>query len=145
MVELMADIHGLEYAIIVPHNIIGPRQRPADSFRNVAAIFINRMLQSKQPLFSGDREQKRCFTFIQDDICPLRKLVTYNNVTGEDINIGPDAKVETINRNDRGHPRVRSQPIYERERPHEVKLATTLQTKPETCEVIKPDTHSEKG
>jgi UDP-glucose 4-epimerase len=126
MVELMADIYGFEYVIAVPHNIIGPRQRYDDPFRNVAAIFINRMLQGKQPIIYGDGEQKRCFTFIQDDVRPLQKLAHYDNVTGEVINIGPDDEFITINHLAETIADILDfdlDPIYKPDRPQEVKLA----------------------
>jgi len=41
----LAEIHGMEYVIAVPHNIIGPRQKYDDPYRNVASIMINMMLQ----------------------------------------------------------------------------------------------------
>jgi UDP-glucose 4-epimerase len=126
MVELMADVHGFEYVIAVPHNIIGPRQKFDDPFRNVAAIFINRMLQGKQPIIYGDGEQKRCFTFIQDDIRPLRKVATNDNVTGEVINIGPDDEFITINTLAETIADIidfELDPIYKPDRPQEVKLA----------------------
>lgn len=126
MVEVMAGVHGFEYVIAVPHNIIGPRQRYNDPFRNVAAIFINRMLQGKQPIIYGDGEQKRCFSFIQDDVRPLRKLATYENVTGEVINIGPDDEFVTINTLAETIADIigfELDPIYEPSRPQEVRLA----------------------
>ncbi|WP_434530804.1 NAD-dependent epimerase/dehydratase family protein [Haloarcula sp. NS06] len=126
MVELMADIYGFDYVIAVPHNIIGPRQRYDDPFRNVAAIFINRMLQDKQPIIYGDGEQKRCFTFIQDDVRPLQKLAHYDNVTGEVINIGPDDEFITINHLAETIADILEfdlDPIYKPDRPQEVKLA----------------------
>src|SRR5512139_2599916 len=57
----LANAHGIEYVIAVPHNIVGPRQKYDDPFRNVAAIMINCMLRGKQPIIYGDGEQKRCF------------------------------------------------------------------------------------
>ena len=36
--KLLAEIHGMEYNIAVPHNIIGPKQKYDDPFRNVASI-----------------------------------------------------------------------------------------------------------
>lgn len=126
MVELMADIHGFEHVIAVPHNIIGPRQRYDDPFRNVAAIFINRMLQGKQPIIYGDGEQKRCFTFIQDDVRPLQKLAYHDNATGEVINIGPDDEFITINHLAETIADILEfdlDPIYKPDRPQEVKLA----------------------
>jgi UDP-glucose 4-epimerase len=126
MVELMADIHEFEYVIAVPHNIIGPRQRYNDPFRNVAAIFINRMLQGKQPIIYGDGEQKRCFTFVQDNVRPLQKLAYYDNVTGEVINIGPDDEFISINHLAETIAEILDfdlNPIYKPDRPQEVKLA----------------------
>lgn len=126
LVELMADIHGFEYVIAVPHNIIGPRQRYDDPFRNVAAIFINRMLQGKQPIIYGDGEQKRCFTFVQDGVRPLRKLAHYDDVTGEVINIGPDEEFVSINHLAETIADIMDfdlDPIYKPDRPQEVKLA----------------------
>ena len=37
--------YGFEYNIAVPHNIIGPKQKYDDAFRNVASIMINLILQ----------------------------------------------------------------------------------------------------
>src|SRR5438876_11964007 len=48
LVANVCDTHGMEYAIAVPHNIIGPKQKYDAPFRNVASIMINRMLQGKQ-------------------------------------------------------------------------------------------------
>jgi len=126
MVKLMSDIYGFKHVIAVPHNIIGPRQRYNDPFRNVAAIFINRMLQGKQPIIYSDGEQKRCFTFIQDNVRPLQKLAYYDNVTGEVINIGPDDEFITINHLAETIADLLDfdlDPIYKPDRPQEVKLA----------------------
>lgn len=97
MTALLADIHDFEYTIAVPHNIIGPRQKFDDPFRNVAAIFMNRMLQGEQPIIYGDGTQKRCFSFIQDAVRPLKKMGTEESVVGEVVNIGPDEEFVSIN------------------------------------------------
>ena len=34
----LCETHGVEYTIAVPHNIIGPRQKYDDPYRNVASI-----------------------------------------------------------------------------------------------------------
>lgn len=95
-VKLLCDLNGIEWVIAVPHNIIGPRQKYDDPFRNVASIMVNLMLQGRQPIIYGDGSQKRCFSFIQDDIYCLEKLATQDNVIGETINIGPDEEFVTI-------------------------------------------------
>lgn len=125
MTRVMAEAHGFEYNIAVPHNIIGPRQRFDDPFRNVAAIFINRMLQGEQPIIYGDGTQKRCFSFIQDDVRPLVKMAT-RDVTEEVINIGPDDEFITINRLAEEIADIIGfdvDPIYVDDRPQEVELA----------------------
>ena len=116
----------MEYVIAVPHNIIGPRQKYDDPYRNVAAIMINLMLQKRQPIIYGDGEQKRCFSFIQDDVKVLEKLVFSDKVVGEVINIGPDEEFVTINQLAETIAKLlkfKLKPIYMPERPQEVKLA----------------------
>jgi UDP-glucose 4-epimerase len=97
LVANVAATHGMEYVIAVPHNIIGPRQKYDDPYRNVASIMINRMLQGKQPIIYGDGEQVRCFSFVQDCVDPLVKMGTEPGLSGEIINIGPDEEAVTIN------------------------------------------------
>lgn len=93
----LAETHGMDWVIAVPHNIIGPRQKYNDPYRNVASIFINLMLQGRQPYVYGDGNQMRCFSFISDDILLLKTMAFEPSVVGEVINIGPDDEFITIN------------------------------------------------
>lgn len=123
----ICEVHGMELVIAVPHNIIGPRQKYDDPFRNVASIMINLMLQGRQPIIYGDGEQKRCFSFVQDDIDCLKKLAFQDNVVGEIINIGPDEEFVTINQLAQtlaGLLNFDLEPVYMKGRPQEVKLAS---------------------
>lgn len=97
LIKNLCETHGMDYVILVPHNIIGPRQKYDDPFRNVASIMINRMLQGKQPIVYGDGSQMRCFSFMQDVINPLMIACETDSVNGETINIGPDEEFITIN------------------------------------------------
>jgi UDP-glucose 4-epimerase len=97
MIKNIADTHGLDYVILVPHNIIGPRQKFDDPYRNVASIMINRMLQGKQPIIYGNGEQKRCFSFMQDVTDPLMIACETDVARGRIVNIGPDEEFVTIN------------------------------------------------
>lgn len=127
LIKSLCDVHGIEYTIAVPHNIIGPRQKYDDPYRNVAAIFINRMLQGKQPIIYGDGKQKRCLSFIEDCISCLEKMAFQSNVKGEIINIGPDEEFITINHLAKVIAKILDfdlNPIYMEDRPQEVKLAT---------------------
>ena len=96
-IEKLSPLYNIDYSIIVPHNIIGPRQNYTDPYRNVAAIMINRMLQNKQPIIYGDGEQKRCFSYIDDVVYCIEKVLFDSNTNGELINVGPDEEFVTIN------------------------------------------------
>jgi UDP-glucose 4-epimerase len=123
----LSKAHNFDYVIAVPHNIIGPRQKYDDPYRNVASIMINLMLQGRQPIIYGDGEQKRCFSFVQDDIDCLEKLAFQDNVVGEVVNIGPDEEFITINELAKLIAKLLSfplDPIYLPDRPMEVKLAS---------------------
>ena len=95
-VRSICGVHGMEFNIAVPHNVIGPRQRFDDPYRNVAAIMINRMLRGLQPLVYGDGLQRRCFSFVADVVSCLVALGTDEGVRGEVVNIGPDEEPITI-------------------------------------------------
>jgi len=97
LIKNICETHGMQYVILVPHNIIGPRQKYNDPFRNVASIMINRMLQGKQPIIYGDGFQMRCFSFMQDVIDPLMVACETDIANGMVINIGPDEEFITIN------------------------------------------------
>jgi UDP-glucose 4-epimerase len=127
LVRNVADTHGFEYAIAVPHNIIGPKQKYDDPYRNVASIMINRMLKGEQPIIYGDGGQKRCFSFVQDCVDPLMKMGTRDGIAGEVINIGPDEEYISILELARTIAELMNftlDPIFVPERPREVRYAT---------------------
>ncbi|MBI4812187.1 NAD-dependent epimerase/dehydratase family protein [Candidatus Falkowbacteria bacterium] len=96
--EVLASVHGFEYVIVRPHNVYGPRQNMADPYRNVVAIFINRLLLGKPFYIYGDGEQKRSFTYIDDCVIPLARTGLYKGLNSEIFNIGAGPKeAATIN------------------------------------------------
>jgi UDP-glucose 4-epimerase len=132
VVRQLCELNDIEYTIIVPHNIIGPRQCYYDPFRNVAAIMINRMLQNKQPIIYGDGNQKRCFSFIDDVVYCLEKVLLQDNVNKEVINIGPDEEFVTINEMAQIIADIMNfpiDPIYVAQRPNEIKFANCCSDK----------------
>jgi UDP-glucose 4-epimerase len=121
----LADVHGMDWVIAVPHNIIGPRQRYDDPYRNVASIMINRMLRGEQPIIYGNGEQRRCFSFVHDDVPVLKRMATAD-VCGNIINVGPDEEFVTINHLARTIADLLHfdlDPIYMPSRPQEVQMA----------------------
>jgi len=95
--KVLAEVHNFEYNIAIPHNIIGPRQRYDDPYRNVISIMINRVLQGKPPIVYGSGQQKRCFSYVFDCVNCLEKLILDKEIKNETVNIGPDEHEVTIN------------------------------------------------
>jgi UDP-glucose 4-epimerase len=97
VLKSLCETHGMEWNIAIPHNIVGPRQRYDDPFRNVMSIMINRNLQGKPAIVYGDGEQTRCFSYIDDCVFCLEKLALDPDIVSETVNIGPDEGTITIN------------------------------------------------
>lgn len=122
----LCEVHGLDWIILVPHNIVGPRQKYDDPFRNVASIMTNRMLSGEQPIIYSDGQQQRCFSFIDDVVDPLWEACHRTEAVGEVINIGPDEEHITINELAErlsGIIGFDLDPIYMSGRPQEVPIA----------------------
>ncbi len=90
VLKVLAETHGFEYQIAVPHNIIGTRQNYTDPYRNVASIFLNRLKQGKPGIIYGDGTQKRCFSPVWDILPCLETLGFGDLPNGEVWNLGPD-------------------------------------------------------
>lgn len=127
VLKILCDTHGMEWNIAIPHNIVGPRQRYDDPFRNVMSIMINRNLQSKPSIIYGDGLQTRCFSYVGDCIQCLEKMALDPNIVSETINIGPDEGTITIKdmatlvANECG---IADEPMHMPDRPREVKHAS---------------------
>ena len=91
----LAETHGMEWVVAVPHNVLGPRQKYDDPYRNVAAIFVNLLLQGRPMVIYGDGSQKRCFGYVDDVVAPLRQMATAC-CAGEVINVGPDDEFVSV-------------------------------------------------
>tara|TARA_Y100000768_G_C23886939_1_gene638097 strand:- start:53 stop:1057 length:1005 start_codon:yes stop_codon:yes gene_type:complete len=95
--KILSKTHNIEYNIAVPHNIIGPKQKFDDPFRNVVSIMTNLILQNRRPIIYGDGKQTRNFSDVDDCLYCLDKLITNKEIVFETFNIGPDEESITIN------------------------------------------------
>jgi UDP-glucose 4-epimerase len=135
VLKCLAELNNMEWVIAVPHNIVGPRQRYDDPFRNVMSIMINRVLQNKPPIIYGDGSQMRCFSFIDDCIFCLEKLAFDQTIKNDIFNIGPDEEFITIKNLANiiiQELDFNGEPTYIADRPNEVKYATCDATKART-------------
>ena len=148
LLQNLADTHGMEWVIAVPHNIVGPRQKYDDPYRNVASIFINLMLQGRQPYVYGDGSQKRCFSFVSDDIEPLKQMAFEPACNRQIINIGPDDEFVTINELAATVARLLQFDLnitYTKGRPQEVELANCSADKARRLLGYEPKVKLEEG
>lgn len=148
MLKNLGRTHGIDYVIAVPHNIIGPRQKYDDPYRNVASIMMNLMLQGRQPVIYGDGEQQRCFSYIDDCLFCLKAMAFDDGVRGQVINIGPDEQPVTINQLARTIALLTNSehdPIYMPGRPQEVKVALCSSNKARQLLGYKTSTTLEDG
>jgi len=80
--------HGLDYAIVRPHNVHGVYQNLWDQYRNVVAIFIRKALNKEDLVVYGDGSQVRAFSDVKYYMEPLEKLMFEHSA--EIFNIGAD-------------------------------------------------------
>lgn len=89
MTHILASVHGFNYVIIRPHNVFGERQRMADKFRNVVAIFMNRIMRNEPLFIYGDGEQQRAFSYIGDSLpCFLTAIEECATLGNPTVNVG---------------------------------------------------------
>lgn len=96
VLKTLCKVHGMEWNIAVPHNIIGPKQNYTDPYRNVASIMINRNLRGLPSIIYGDGQQVRCFSYVAECVEAIIKMALDPLIVSEVINIGPDKGEMTI-------------------------------------------------
>jgi UDP-glucose 4-epimerase len=124
LLKNLAETHGVEWAVAVPHNIYGSRQKYDDFARNVISIFTNLMLQGRQPYIYGDGSQERCFSHYSDVTEPLVQMSV--EAAGEIVNLGPDTGVVTVLKVAELVAKALNfplDPIFVKSRPREVQIA----------------------
>lgn len=82
------DQHGLDFCIVRPHNVYGPRQNIWDRYRNVLGIWMYQVLQKQPITVFGDGHQRRAFTYIDDILEPLYQTGVRQEASGQIFNLG---------------------------------------------------------
>lgn len=125
ILEIFSRTYGLEYVIIRPHNVYGPRQNIRDPYRNVLGIWINRIMRGKAPIIYGDGRQTRAFSYVEDVTPAIANAADSKKAEGQIINVGTD---EAVAVNDACRLVLQAmgsnmEPVHEPERTGEVKHA----------------------
>ena len=82
------DQHGLEYCIIKPHNVYGPKQNIWDKYRNVLGIWMLQNLNNQPITIYGDGSQRRAFSYIEDCLEPLWNASEKKEAINQIVNLG---------------------------------------------------------
>ena len=80
--------HGMEYCIILPHNVFGKYQNIWDPYRNVLGIWMYKATKDEPFTINGDGEQTRAFSYIDDILPCLWKAAVSDDTKNERINLG---------------------------------------------------------
>lgn len=85
--QLYAKMDGLEYNIIRPFNVYGPRQSPRGGYAAAVPTFIDTLNKSGTPFITGNGKQSRDFVYVSD-IVNLIVLAGRSKVCNEIFNGG---------------------------------------------------------
>jgi len=135
MGEYMAENYykkeGLKAVCLRYFNVYGPRQSPKSEYAGVISKFIDLMLKGERPTIYGDGEQTRDFVYVADvvraNILAMEnekiKSGVFNIATGKETSINELVKTinEILGKN--------IEPIYEGERPGDIKRSVADITK----------------
>jgi len=87
--EILCDLHNIEWCHVVPHNVYGEANGKAlsDPYRGVLLIWTNCMLRNKPFFVYGDGMQKRAPSYVGDCVNPMVAM-GFGPFHREVINIG---------------------------------------------------------
>ena len=87
--------HGLNYTILRPANIFGPRQDPASEV-GVVLIFLEQMLANISPILRGYGKATRDYVYVKDLVSALMGAANFGGARPYHIGTGKEINVETI-------------------------------------------------
>jgi nucleoside-diphosphate-sugar epimerase len=91
--QMFTRLYGLETVSTRYFNVFGPRQDPSSPYSGVIALFVTSLLAGKPPVITGDGEQTRDFTYIDNVVDGVLKAATASDVSGLVINIATGQQI----------------------------------------------------
>lgn len=85
-IEILSEVHGFEYLILRPHNCFGEHVSLTDPYRNVIAIFANRLMR-KENLYIYGEGHIRAFSYMGDCLPAMVRAIT-GSVKNQIIYVG---------------------------------------------------------
>lgn len=93
--RVLGETHGMEWVVVRPHNVYGPRQSMNDPYRNVVAIFMRQALAGHPITVYGDGTQTRAFSYVEDVAGAIVDL-SVKSFTRRIFNIGGDQPISVL-------------------------------------------------
>jgi nucleoside-diphosphate-sugar epimerase len=85
--------YGLETVSIRYFNVFGPRQDPSSPYSGVISLFIRALLDGRQPMFHGDGEQTRDFTYVANVVDGVLRAAETPGIAGEIFNVATGKRI----------------------------------------------------
>lgn len=109
--RLYNDLYGIDYTIIGPANIYGPRQDPYGE-AGVVAIFSRALLDGKAPTIFGTGEDTRDYVYVADIVDALVRAASAGGGLFVNIGTGIETSVNQLFKAVAGHAGFDGDPIY---------------------------------
>lgn len=144
-----AAAYGLETVCLRYFNVFGPYQDPCGAYAAAIPRFVSQMLKGQSPVVYGDGEQSRDFCFIQN-VCNANWLAAHapaHVCNGQAMNIACNRRtsLNQILEQLRQLLKVGVQPVYEQERPGDVKHSLADVSKAKVTIGYEPRVYFEEG
>jgi nucleoside-diphosphate-sugar epimerase len=91
--QMFTRLYGLDTVSIRYFNVFGPRQDPSSPYSGVIALFVTRLLAGQPPVITGDGEQTRDFTYVDNIVDGVLRAATAPDVSGRVINVATGRQI----------------------------------------------------
>jgi nucleoside-diphosphate-sugar epimerase len=145
--RIFTRLYGLETVTIRYFNVFGPRQDPGSPYSGVISRFSSALLAGQRPTIYGDGEQTRDFTYVANVVDGVLRACSAQGAVGEVINVATGGRT-SLNELLRIMARLVGcdvNPLYEQERPGDVRDSQADITKAEALLGYRPVVSLEEG
>ena len=91
--QMFTRLYGLDTVSIRYFNVFGPRQDPSSPYSGVIALFATRLLSGQPPVITGDGEQTRDFTYVDNIVDGVLRAAIAPDVSGRVINVATGRQI----------------------------------------------------
>jgi UDP-glucose 4-epimerase len=91
--QMFTRLYGLDTVTTRYFNVFGPRQDPSSPYSGVIALFTSRLLAGFPVIITGDGEQTRDFTYIDNVVDGVLKAATTPDAAGRVINVATGRQI----------------------------------------------------